>query len=382
MAKEIELKLALSPHHVGALLQQPLFQQPDIQPAGKQRLRNCYFDTADQALQAARIALRIRQTETQIIQTLKTRGHSQGGLHERNEWEWTLPQATLDFSLLADTAWPEVLAEPPSPEQLQPAFNTDFERQLWHYRSLNAAGEPVEVEIALDSGEVWLELDGERRSDPISELELELKQGQPGDLFDLALQLANAVPLQISDISKAERGYRLFAPEQYQLRLERPQLSADTALEEAYVKLLQFELLSWPRQLEAWQYSRKWDHGVQALESLRNIRALREHFADVAPLPSDDELGRLIDKLIDRLLSLLGWQRCSQLLGPHAVEWTRNQAEQAGVRLEVLTQTREAGLIALLLGEKLSKRPWRDRWNEQHQQRAIQPLRQHTPDRP
>ncbi len=378
MAKEIELKLALSPHHVGALLQHPLFQQAEIQAAGTHQLCNTYFDTAEQALQTARIALRIRQIGNRYIQTLKTRGQSKAGLHQRNEWEWELSQPVLDFSLLAETAWHTALDRPPSAEALQPAFSTDFERQLWNYHSVNSQGETIEIEIALDSGQVRVELDGQQRTDPLSELELELKQGQPSDLFDLALVLARAVPLQICDISKAERGYRLYAPEQYQVRLERPHLPADISLEEAYVELLQFELQSWPRHMEAWQFSHKWEHGGHALDSLRNIRALREHFIDVAPLAADDELGQLVDKLIDRLQTLLSWRRCSQLLGPHAAEWTRQEAEKARTRLEVLSQTKEASLIALLLGEKLSKRPWRARWNAQQQQRAGQPLQSIT----
>jgi len=379
MAKEIELKLALSPHHVGALLQHPLFQQPEIQAAGTHRLCNTYFDTVEQALQGAKIALRIRQIGKRYIQTLKTRGQSKAGLHQRNEWEWELDQPSLDFSLLTETAWHTALDNPPAADALHPAFSTDFERQLWHYCSTNSAGEPVEIEIALDSGEVRVELDGQQRTDPLSELELELKQGQPGDLFDLALLLARAIPLQICDISKAERGYRLYAPDQYQVRLERPQLPADITLEEAYVALLQFELQSWPRHMEAWQFSHKWEHGSHALDSLHNIRALREHFIDVAPLSADDELGQLVDKLIDRLQTLLSWRRCSQLLGPHAAEWTRQEAEKASTRLEVLSQTKEASLIALLLGEKLSKRPWRARWNDQHQQRAAAPLQPPAP---
>lgn len=374
MAKEIELKLALSPHHVGALLQHPLFQSPYIQACGQRQLINCYYDTSDQQLQAARVALRIRQMDDQFIQTLKTRGQSQAGLSRRNEWEWQRPDNSLDISLLAQTAWPEVFPTPPDAEALVPAFNTDFSRQTWLYSITDSTGNPVQVEIALDQGRVYVELDGETRADPISELELELKQGEPHHLFDIALQLAHAIPLQICDISKAERGYRLFAPADYQLQLQRPQISPEMTLETVYMTLLQFELESWPRQLEAWQFSQKWEHGSQALESLRNIRALRERFVDIAPLAADDELGLLLEKLIDRLQSLLSWRRCSQLLGPQGAEWTRQEADKARVRLEVLSQTKEAGLIALLLGEQLSKRPWQARWNEQQRQRAAQPL--------
>lgn len=48
--------------------------------------------------------------------------------------------------------------------------------------------------------------------EPISEVELELKAGAPGALFDLALQLQEQVPLRVGNLSKAARGYALQAP--------------------------------------------------------------------------------------------------------------------------------------------------------------------------
>jgi triphosphatase len=44
---------------------------------------------------------------------------------------------------------------------------------------------------------------------PIREVELELKSGMPGRLFEVALGLQEHLPLKLANVSKAERGYRL-----------------------------------------------------------------------------------------------------------------------------------------------------------------------------
>jgi triphosphatase len=48
-----------------------------------------------------------------------------------------------------------------------------------------------------------------RRREALCEIELELKQGEPSCLFDLAEALATELPVRIDNTSKAERGYRL-----------------------------------------------------------------------------------------------------------------------------------------------------------------------------
>ena len=59
----------------------------------------------------------------------------------------------------------------------------------------------------MDSGEIR----AGRSARTISELELELKSGEPLQLFRLALALLDVVPLEVEHTSKAEYGYRLFA---------------------------------------------------------------------------------------------------------------------------------------------------------------------------
>ncbi len=48
-----------------------------------------------------------------------------------------------------------------------------------------------------------------RKRTPLIELELELKQGKPAALFDLAEEIGRAAPLRLGMLSKNERGYAL-----------------------------------------------------------------------------------------------------------------------------------------------------------------------------
>ena len=65
------------------------------------------------------------------------------------------------------------------------------------------------VELALDQGELRRGHAGE----PISEIKLMLKAGDPAALFDFALQLQDKVRLRVANLSKAARGYALVAPQ-------------------------------------------------------------------------------------------------------------------------------------------------------------------------
>lgn len=193
MAHEIELKLAL-----GAFAPQALRNHSLLADTAPRRLhlRNTYFDTPGGELQAAGMALRLRHDGKNHRQTLKTRGHSQGGLSTRGEWEWEVPGPALDIDALA--ALP-VLANVSRQQitRLAPVFTTDFKREAWLLKSPRA-----HIEVALDLGEIRA---GQHRV-PIRELELELKSGEPEALLDLAQALAEQVAMRPSDTSKAARG--------------------------------------------------------------------------------------------------------------------------------------------------------------------------------
>ncbi len=228
MVKETEIKLRASRATLDALREHPLLKKRNKSGWQQHELFNQYFDTPARDLAQAKVALRLRRDGEQLIQTLKTRGQSVAGLSERNEYDWYLAKAKLDLKKLDDSCWPASLAELDK-QQIKPIFTTDFVRQ----RAEIAWGRgkaKVVIEAALDLGKV--SADG--RDEEICELELELRQGEPAALLELASELAADLALMPCDISKAERGYRLFDAGSYNLSLPAPELSAEQSLDDAF----------------------------------------------------------------------------------------------------------------------------------------------------
>ncbi|SHE60822.1 CYTH domain-containing protein [Modicisalibacter ilicicola DSM 19980] len=196
LPEEVELKLALGSHGAAQLLRHPAL---DALPQRRERLTNTYYDTPDGALEAARVALRIRRTTEHTLQTLKTAGSGSGGLSTRGEWEWEIDGDGLDRESLRDLP-PMQALDDTLLETLAPRFTTDFERLRWLVEHPDAT-----IEVALDRGEIRA---GEHCV-AIEELELELKAGDPETLWRLARELAEQVPLRPANVSKAARGAAL-----------------------------------------------------------------------------------------------------------------------------------------------------------------------------
>lgn len=193
---EIELKLRLPPSAIDALRADPLL-------AGlrktRKRLDNIYFDTPERALAQARIALRLRKDGRRWLQTVKSGGSAQAGLHQRDEIEFAVAGRALEWDALAGTPFAKILA--PLKAKLQAQFRTLFSREVRLLKSPSGA----EIEVAIDQGEI---IAGKRR-ESLCELELELKSGAVDDLFSLALELADRHPLVLDNRSKAARGAAL-----------------------------------------------------------------------------------------------------------------------------------------------------------------------------
>lgn len=198
MAHEIELKLALDTRAAALLRSHYLLAGAT---ATCRHLCNTYFDTPDGVLKASGSALRLRYDGKRHIQTLKTRGHSEGGLSRRGEWEWELSAPVLDIDLLADLAALAGLSRQQL-SQLSAIFTTDFQRETWLLESPQAT-----IEVALDQGEIHTGQAPHRVK--ICELELELKSGKASALLALAEKLAQQIPVRPSDTSKAARGNHL-----------------------------------------------------------------------------------------------------------------------------------------------------------------------------
>ena len=200
---ETELKLLVDPRDGRRLLRHPAVTALKQGRARSVRFVATYFDTPERDLAAAGAALRVRQEGARWIQTVKSGGDGAGGLHRREEIEWTLATDRVDLSLLQDTSFAKLFARAGVRERLAPVFVTEFTRTA----APLAFPDGSVGELALDIGEIR----AGSRSEPISEAEIELKTGAASTAFALALAVCDDVPLHLGMASKAERGFALAA---------------------------------------------------------------------------------------------------------------------------------------------------------------------------
>jgi len=195
--------------------------------------------------------------------------------------------------------WPEALAELDK-KTLKPIFTTDFVRE----RAEIAWGRgkaKVVIEAALDLGFV---IAGARQEE-ICELELELREGEPAALLELAAELAEKLALMPCDISKAERGYRLFDANSYSLSLPAPQLTAEMPLDDAFAALGWHLLASSQRLAEQYRFNGHWRLLQDWVAQLTELRALLGSLGQAAPRQSTSELRSALDALLEDWRPLL-----------------------------------------------------------------------------
>ncbi|KXG83067.1 CYTH domain-containing protein [Pseudomonas mosselii] len=293
MHKETELKLRASRETLAALREHPLLKKRNKSGWQTRELLNQYFDTPERDLSAARVALRLRRDGEVIIQTLKCRGQSVAGLSERNEHEWHLDKVKLDLKKLDATCWPEQLAELDK-KTIKPLFTTDFTREYAEI-AWGRGKAKVVIEAALDQGFV---IAGKRKEE-ICELELELREGPPEALLELAAELAASLPLMPCDISKAERGYRLLDPDSYELGLPVTELQAEMPLDDAYAALAWQLLGSSQRLAEQYRHNGHWRLLQDWVRCLAELRALTASLGQAAPRPTTRALRASLDALLE-----------------------------------------------------------------------------------
>ena len=159
-----------------------------------------YYDTPGQALQKAGFAYRVRREGDSWVATVKNDGSSAGGLHKRSEWNLPSPDGEPCPALFAELPVGPLLLQAIADQSLVLLFVTEFER-----RSVELQFEAACIELAADSGNI---IAGEL-SEPIQELEIELKAGEPRALLRLGAALAREIPLLPEPKSKFYRALLL-----------------------------------------------------------------------------------------------------------------------------------------------------------------------------
>lgn len=284
---ETELKLLLDPNDLPALRTHALLQERASQAPETRRLESTYFDTPDFMLRRQGASLRVRLVEGEgWIQTLKGKGRVEAGLHQRDEWETPVRSALPDLGALRrlvkdDANLSALLKTRNLSKRLIPLFTTQVDRTTWMIRL--ADGE--DVEVALDSGKI----EHEQREEPISEMELELKSGDPAHLFDLALELNSVARMRIGSESKSTRGFAMLVPPTTPSVIKaRPiALEKDITVEQAFRQIAQSCMEHIEGNIDGVIYTTDPESVHQLRVGLRRLRSALRLFRDLAPCPEE-----------------------------------------------------------------------------------------------
>ncbi len=195
LSEEIELKLVVAPGSAAAIKAVP--RLADSLGTVRQQSSH-YFDTPEQDLRKAGLSLRVRRTGDRFVQTIKAESAAATGLFARAEWERDVASDRPELDG-ADEPLTGLLGKS-TPDRLKPAFSTWIVRTSW---TITFGG--AQMELVLDEGEIVA--DG--RSEAVSEIEIELQEGDPAALFGLAREIAAHVPARLGVLTKSELGYRL-----------------------------------------------------------------------------------------------------------------------------------------------------------------------------
>jgi triphosphatase len=164
-----------------------------------EKLLSVYFDTAERRLRKKGISLRVRHKGCGRVQTIKTQ--TSGIPFNRGQWEHKIDGDQPGLRIARGTPLAQLRTKRLR-SVLSPIFATQIHRVT---RLLNENGS--RIEIALDEGLAragW-------KTEPISEVELELKRGKVLNLFKLAKRIGGVVPAKLAFKTKSERGYDLLA---------------------------------------------------------------------------------------------------------------------------------------------------------------------------
>ncbi|MCF4166110.1 CHAD domain-containing protein [Zavarzinia compransoris] len=296
MSSEVELKLAVDPDDLPRLRRLPLLTRGNISPARNRSLKTIYFDTAERSLAKGKVTLRVREDGRKRIHGVKVPVKSLAGLATRREWEIESRDTVPDLDAFPPGTVDSVLdTRALGADALEAVFETEFKRNLRHL----ALGTGGEVEVAVDEGAIRAAGKGEA---VISEIEFELKAGDPADLFALALAVAEQVPVRVLVESKAERGSRLATGRVAKpVKAEKLSLHEDMSACDAFAAIVQDCTSHWLANVEAVLDGTDVEGVHQMRVALRRLRSGFKVFRRIlGPEPSNalsDEVKWLANSL-------------------------------------------------------------------------------------
>ncbi|KYK43563.1 hypothetical protein A1D31_16020 [Bradyrhizobium liaoningense] len=361
-AGEIELKLLVDADRMAHFGAAPVIAANARNKGSRKRLKSVYYDTPERALRRAGLSLRVRQSGTRFVQTVKS--DVADDPLRRGEWEASVPSLAPDVAL-AMPFIPEKLRGQLDAQPLEAVFKADIHR---HTRIVDLPSGTVEV--AFDRGD----LTAGGRSMPVSEIELELKSGGASAIYEIALRLAEHGTVRPSIRSKSGRGFDLAADQPPSARRPRKLgLDPSVALDEAFAAILRSCFLHLLQSLPAAEDGRNPEGVHQLRVSLRRLRSALDLMRSVGALGNLDALRSEAKWLAQGLSAARDWdvfqldtlpaiaKACPSVTGFDALARVAAQRQAEAYRgVRNALDDRRCALFLIGLGGWIETRGWRN----------------------
>lgn len=283
MSEEIELKLEIAQSAIPTVLKSEALRRRQVRFRPARHLVTTYFDTAKGALRRKGVFLRMRRDGGRITQTVKTTG-DEGVVAQRGEWNWAVKTGEPDLALASECGLKPILKRARK-GGLKPVFASDLMRRIARVEEAGA-----DLELALDVGHVR----AGRRSAPLAELEIEVKQGSAGAVFGLARDLVVLPGVRIGIATKASRGFALAEgrPPAAAVKAAGVAISGDMTVGAAEAAIIRACAAQIAANLPA-VVDRRLPEGIHQMRvALRRLRAALSLFKDTMPPEARRDLRR------------------------------------------------------------------------------------------
>ena len=192
-----QLTLLAPPGSLERLRQAPVITRHACNGGVVRRLDVTYFDTPEQALFGQGFSLRVQRSGGRRVQRLSREPSRRNGGGQK--WETPVEDAAPDLSRLAAPDLADLL-DGLDPAALVPIFTRRLRCRLQRILLPEAM-----VNVAFSEGII----EARARSHPVAEVQLDLRSGDPGALYELGTQLLDIDPLRLASTSECDRGFAL-----------------------------------------------------------------------------------------------------------------------------------------------------------------------------
>ena len=362
--REVEIRFRVSAKTVANLLKKPPLVTGLDQ--GERHLHSSYFDTPDGLLRNSNLALRVRRTGNEYLQTIKT-GDTAYSATARLEHDTPLIGPEPDCESLAYVLKQDI--DRIDTQKLALQFETRINRRTFIINHVSGDRRAT-IEVALDRGTIT----ARHKHENVNEIELELIDGETSDLFDLGLVLHQCEPVSLEPRTKSERGYCVAggAPPQW-YKARKIQLSPAATLDEVISRSLNACFDHWLVNQTCVLDGRD-SRGLHQLRvALRRLRAVLEFFQVWLP---EDEFSWFRREVRWTLRSLTGARDIDVLLDNAIRTVLVESGDDADVRLlaKVVERKRRRAYdqarriigshrytrAILFLGRWISRQGWQD----------------------